>query len=142
MKRKQLVSEKRVWSTHIYNKMFNNEPPVPFAKSSEIIETVHLMMMEHLFEHRRPIELKRSIGYLEFKKCIIRGPLFISSFPLAKEKNKSVHKVINYLTGGKTYSIRFQFSRYGNFRLYKFKALKKHRTLLRELIINKDVQEF
>jgi hypothetical protein len=140
--RKQFKTEKRIWTTYIYKKLYGKELPVSFVKSSEIIETMHEVMMEHLLVHHRPIELRKSIGYLELKKCVIRGPLMVSSFIKARERNTPNYRVINYQTGGKTYAIRFQFSRYGSFRLFKFKALKKHRFEFYKMIQNKDVQEF
>lgn len=140
--RRQLKSDTRVWSTHIFKRAYKNKPPITFKKSAEIIETLHEEMMNHLFVNHRPIELRKSIGYLELKKCVIGGDLMVNSYIKAKQRNLKTFRIINYLTGGKTYAIRFQFSRYGSFRLFKFKALKRHRLRFFNMIENKDVQEF
>lgn len=138
--RKQLKTDVRCWTTAFYNKVYKNETPVSFRKSVEIIEQMHFHMIDHLFSKQRPIQLRKSIGYLELHK---RKPMslsrYIPDWKKAREKGKMV-KQFNFHTSGYIFAIHFAFSSYGNWRLFKFNALRKHKRELAKRIFNKDVQ--
>lgn len=138
--RKQLKTNVRCWTTAVYNKIYKNNTPVSFVKSVEIIEQMHYHMIEHLFTKQRPIQLRKSLGYLELAK---RKPMsqirYIPDWKKAREKGKMV-KQYNFHTSGYVYSIQFNFSSYGNWRMFKFNALRKHKRELAKRIFNKDVQ--
>ena len=136
--RRQLGVDNRGWTTHIYNKIYKNKPPVPFIKSSEIIETIHKMMIEHLITHKRPIQIKKSIGYLELSKTKPQNGFYMTNWKKSKELHKRV-KELNHHTNGYIYKIEFRFSGYGNWRLFKYRPLRKHNRYLAKRIFDKDV---
>lgn len=138
--RKQLSANTRCWTTHIYKKLYKNKPPVSFSKSSEIIEEMHKHMMNHLFENQRPIQLRKSIGYLELTKKKVTDPKkLVVNWKKTRQRGKLTRE-LNHHTNGHVFSINFQFSGYGNWRIYEFDALRKHKRDLAQRIFNRDVQ--
>jgi hypothetical protein len=138
--RKQLKTNTRCWTTYIYKKLYKNNPPVSFKKSSEIIDEMHNQMIEHLFSKGRPIQLKKSIGYLELNKRKIQNPnRYIPNWKKTREKGKMV-KELNHHTSGYIFSIDFQFAGFNAWRLFEFIALRKHKRELAKRIFNRDVQ--
>ena len=138
--RRQLKSNKRCWSTAYFKNLYKGKPPVTFLKSVEIIEEMHRQMIDHLMVKQRPIQLRRSLGFLELSKRKILSPLrFIPDWKKTRETGKMVRQV-NHHTSGFIYSIEFRFASYSNWRLFKFEALRDHKRELAKRILNKDVQ--
>lgn len=138
--RRQLKTDTRCWTTYIFKKLYKNKAPISFLKSSEIIEEMHHQMMNHLFEKQRPIQLRKSIGYLEInKKKVDNVKRFVVNWKKTRQKGKYV-KELNHHSSGYIYSIVFQFSGYGAWRMFEFDALRKHKRDLAQRIFNKDVQ--
>lgn len=138
--RKQLSSTTRCWSSYIYKKMFKGNPPVDFNKSVEIIDTMHREMIDHLMKRQRPIQLRRTLGFLELTKTKILSPLrYIPDWKKTRAAGRMI-KQANHHTSGYVYSIKFRFAEYSYWRLFKFDALRTHNRELTKRILNKDVQ--
>jgi len=138
--RKQLSTNTRCWTTHIFKKVYKNKPPMSFRKSAEIIETMHSEMIDHLFKTSRPIQIRKSIGYLELTKKKTNDPKkMVVNWKKTKERGKLTRE-LNHHTSGYVFSIGFQFAGFGSWRVFDFTALRKHKRDLKDRIINKDVQ--
>lgn len=135
-----LKRKKLAWTTQIYHALYKNHPPIPFRKTTEIIEDIHKRMMDHIYKHRRPIQLSKTIGYLEFVKHKQENQnTHIVNWPKTLAKGKWV-KELNHHTSGYVFYVRMETPRRGPLRMYKFIPLKKHKHRLAKLIFSKDVQ--
>lgn len=135
MSRRQLKTTSHVWTSRVYSKFFGKNKPVPYDVSVQIIEQMHLEMYKSLIENRRPIMMKKSVGYLEFRK---KRPYTNARF-FSQTKGKPI-KSANHHTCGYMFRINFQFSGYASFRIFKFVLLRRYKRELAKMIFEKDVQ--
>lgn len=142
MPRKQLATNVRCWTHYEFNKAFKGRSDLTYLDTVKIIETIHEEMIEHLYKTRRPIQIKKSIGYITLSKLKFLRPKVkkkIINWKKSRELNKRVME-LNHHTDGYVFRFQFQFSNHGRMRLFKFVPMRKHNRELAQRIFRKDVQ--
>lgn len=137
--RRQLSTTKRCWTTHIFKRCFKNHPPITFKQSVDIIEQLHFEMMDFMMKTSRPIEIKRTIGYLYLNKNKTSRESMIINWKKTREKGKLVRE-LNHHTNGYAWAMRFRFYSQRRLGYFIFKPLKKHKEELARRIKNKIIQ--
>lgn len=138
--RRSLHAKERCWTTHIYKRLYKNHPPIPFKKTTEIIEEMHSQMIDHLLTKRRPIQIRKSIGYLELAKWKQENATtYVINWPKTLAKGKWV-KELNHHTSGYIFSIKLRFTAFNGLRMFKFIPLERHNKELTRRIYAGDVQ--
>ncbi len=137
--RKQLSTIKRCWTTNFFKTAFKNHPPITFVKASEIIEEMHLAMMNELMNSSQSIELKHTLGSLELKKSKMMKEAFIVDWKRTKERGKLTRQ-LNHHTSGWIWNIDFKFAHKQRLDIFQFIPLRKHNRELAKRIFNKKIQ--
>lgn len=128
---KQLTTTIRCWTPNIYNTLYHNHRPIPFTKTTEIIEEMHMAMIRFLLTRRRPIQLRKSLGYLELRKYKPKKPL----------RRVGTDKAELSMVGeGYIYIIDMKFPKSAGSRDLRFTALQRHRGYIYNEVKLKNVQ--
>lgn len=135
-KYRTLRAAAKCWTWNAYNTIYHNHKPVPYSKSVEIIKAMHEAMVDFMIRTKRPIQLRKSLGYMLLTKNKPKGGRIYHDWTEYREKGRPTKK-INHHSHGYTYRLRFEFSR--AFKLMKFIPNHTHKKRLSKLIFNKEI---
>lgn len=139
MSRRQLSTETRCWTTHIFNRCYHNHPPITFMKSGEIIDCIHSEMMEFLFTTGRPIEIKKALGTLCLEKIKISRNTMIIDWIKSRGKEKHIRQ-LNHHSNGYVWTIKMMLSGRWRLKPFTFKPLQSYNRELAQRIFKKKIQ--
>ncbi len=133
--RKRLPS-KALWNRLSFNKL---KVSCTYEQSVEVIKTMHDVFYDYLETKRRPICLRKHIGYLDFIKVKPSVKNNKKNIVLVFKEGKA-KKELNHHTQGYIYRYIMKFAKTTKMAPYRFFPTRKHNRALAQKIFKRELR--
>lgn len=125
------------WSNKIHKEELGKNFPIDYKNGRQVITRIHEEMINHFIVHKRPIQLRKTIGYMEMTSNtnFLAMHKKFTDWTKPWVNNKPVVR-LNFETHGIIFRMNFRFSRYSLLRTLSFRARRDYKRKFAKRIFN------